>query len=135
MSFDQHPYEREDEEIRKEFSKKDAAIAMMTEQAASFRDMAEKQGFEIMRLNSLLATIFESRSKAEDDSDKAYAEIKRLKQLAKRLACGWDMERVYEFGGGLTFDEIDWRHWDMVKDPEVIALFELPESWQADRAV
>lgn len=121
MSYEQHPYEREDEEIREEFSKKDAAIAMMTEQAASFRDMAEKLGFENDALNGLALV--------------RLAEIVRLKDLARRLARGWDMERVYEFGGGLTFDEIDWRHWDMVKDPEVIALFELPESWQADRAV
>jgi hypothetical protein len=57
---------------------------------------------------------------------RAGQEIDRLKDLARRLASGWDMERVYEFGGKLTFDEINWPHWEMIKDSEVLALF--PET-------
>jgi hypothetical protein len=52
------------------------------------------------------------------------AEIERLKDLARRLARGWDYCRCMEFGEPLSFgEEPIWYHWDMVKDPEVLGLF------------
>ena len=56
------------------------------------------------------------------------AEIERLKDLARRLAIGWEQEHRWEFGSCVSSSafgqpEQSWAAYEMIKDPEVLELF------------